>query len=173
MCALPIHLWTFFLGLRDVDWITARTNFGDALGVIGYGLLFAFIESCAVFFVAALLGCLISKKWGEKKRITLLSTLIIILSLWSIFNQVYFLRGAAPLPQVVEFFVDIKRPLVALYATALFFVGFSFLIPTYFTLRSSKTEHALQSGFERLSTLMTMYLFIDAIALIVVIIRNL
>lgn len=173
VCALPIHLWAFFLGLRDLDWITARTNFWDAIGVLSYGLIFAFIESLAVFLAAAVLGSLVSGKWDEKKRITLMGTLFIILPFWSMINQAYFLRGASPSSLVVEFFTGISRPLVALYAVMLFLVGLSFLLPTFFILRSNKIEQALQNGFERPSTLMGLYLFFDVIALIIIIVRNL
>ena len=52
ICAFPLHVWTIILAFRDFSWVTERTNSWDALGVVSYGLIFALIESVAVFLVA-------------------------------------------------------------------------------------------------------------------------
>ena len=172
ICALPLHIWTLFLGFRDFDWVTARTNSWDAVGVVSYGLLFTFFESLVVFIAAILLGFLISSKWSEKKRTALMGVMVIILSLWSIFNQTYFLRAMEPSEQMIAFYISTGRPLVALYVTALLLVGLSFSLPTYAILTSSKAEKAVLDGFERLSTLMILYLVFDIAALVIILIRN-
>lgn len=161
-----------FLGFRDFDWVTARTNSWDAVGVVAYGLIFTFVESVVIFALVALSGFLVSNKWEEKKRVALMGVLLIILSLWSIFNQTYFLREMNPSEQLVNFYIGTGRPLIALYATALLFVGLSVSIPTYAILTSSKVEKAILEGFDRLSTLMVLYLVFDVAALIIIIIRN-
>ena len=172
ICALPLHIWTLFLGFRDFDWVTARTNSWDAVGVVSYGLLFTFFESLVVFIAAVLLGFLISSKWSEKKRTALIGVMVIILSLWSIFNQTYFLRAMEPSEQMIAFYISTGRPLVALYVTALLLVGLSFALPTYAILTSSKAEKAVLDGFERLSMLMILYLVFDIAALVIILIRN-
>lgn len=172
ICALPLHIWMLFLGFRDFDWVTARTNSWDAVGVVAYGLIFTFVESVVIFALVALSGFLVSNKWEEKKRVALMGVLLIILSLWSIFNQTYFLREMNPSEQLVNFYIGTGRPLIALYATALLFVGLSVSIPTYAILTSSKVEKAILEGFDRLSTLMVLYLVFDVAALIIIIIRN-
>ncbi|MBK6794135.1 MAG: hypothetical protein IPG80_16735 [Anaerolineales bacterium] len=172
ICALPLHLWALFLSLRDFDWITARTNSWDAVGVVSYGLLFAFLESLAIFALAALLGFLISNKWIENKRVALMGTFVIVLSFWSILNQTYFLRAVTPSGQILSLFAGTGRPLIALYITALFLIGLTVILPTYFILRSEKAEKIVLDGFERFSLLMTLYLFFDFIALVIVLVRN-
>lgn len=172
ICALPLHIWTLLLGFRDFDWVTARTDSWDAVGVVSYGLFFTFFESLIIFSFTALLGFLISQTWDEKKRIALLGTLIVILSLWSIFNQTYFIRAIQPSGQFIDFYIGTGRPLVALYATASLFVGLSVVLPTYIILTSNKVEKTILEGFDRLSTLMILYLVFDAVALIIIVIRN-
>jgi len=172
ICALPLHIWALFLGFRDFDWVTARTNSWDAIGVVSYGLVFTFLESLIIFVVATLLGFLISTKWDEKKRIALMGVWVIILSIWSIVNQTYFVRAMQPSEQIVGFYISTGRPLVALYVTAFIFVVLSFTLPTYLILTSSKAEKAVLEGFDRLSTLMILYLIFDVIALIIILIRN-
>lgn len=172
ICALPLHIWTLFLGFRDFDWVTARTNSWDAVGVISYGLFFTFFESLIIFAITALLGFLVSRKWDEKKRIALMGTLVVVLSLWSIFNQTYFIRAMQPSEQFVGFYIGTGRPLVALYITALLFVGLSVALPTYAILTSNKVEKSILEGFDRLSTLMILYLVFDVAALVIILVRN-
>ena len=173
MSALPLHIWTIILALRDFDWVSARTNSWDAIGVIAYGLAFAMIESLVVVIGAILLGFLVSRTWEEKRRVALMSALVIILSLWSIFNQSYFLNEMSPPTWLAELIFQTGRPVVALYALALLATSLSFAIPTYFILRSDKLLRALQEGMDRLSLLMTLYLVFDAAALVIILVRNL
>lgn len=173
ICALPLHIWTLFLGFRDFDWVTARTNSWDAVGVVSYGLIFTFFESLIIFAITTLLGLLVSKKWDEKKRLALMGTLVIVLSLWSIFNQTYFIRAVQLSEQFISFYIGTGRPLVALYITALLFVSISVALPTYAILTSSKVEKSILEGFDRLSTLMIFYLVFDVAALVIILIRNL
>ncbi len=172
ICALPLHIWTLFLGFRDFDWVTARTNSWDAVGVVSYGLIFTFFESLIIFAITTLLGLLVSKKWDEKKRLALMGTLVIVLSLWSIFNQTYFIRAVQLSEQFISFYIGTGRPLVALYITALLFVSISFALPTYAILTSSKVEKSILEGFDRLSTLMILYLVFDVAALFIILFRN-
>ncbi|MEY2819045.1 MAG: hypothetical protein ACKOBL_20940 [Chloroflexota bacterium] len=172
ICALPLHIWTLFLGFRDFDWVTARTNSWDAVGVVSYGLIFTFFESLIIFAITTLLGLLVSKKWDEKKRLALMGTLVIVLSLWSIFNQTYFIRAVQLSEQFISFYIGTGRPLVALYITALLFVSISVALPTYAILTSSKVEKSILEGFDRLSTLMILYLVFDVAALFIILFRN-
>lgn len=172
MGALPLHIWTIFLALRDFDWIATRTNSWDAVGVISYGLVFAFIESVIICFIGILLGLFISKKWDEKIRIALLSILIIIPSLWSMFNQYYFLQSLSPPLALVKFAIQTGRPLLTLYLIFLFLVGCSIVIPVFFILRSHKVQKIVLEIIDRLSFLMAVYLILDVFALLVIFIRN-
>lgn len=173
MCALPIHVWTFILAFRDFDWVSARTNSWDAVGVIAYGLLFALVESAVIFVGAAMLGFLVSTKWEEKRRVGLMSALIIILSLWSIFDQSYFLNERYPPNWLISLTVTTGRPLLTLYALALAASAISILFPVWFILKSDKVLGFVQEAIDRLSILMLLYLFFDGAALVIVLIRNL
>ncbi|MBK9781636.1 MAG: hypothetical protein IPP55_16540 [Anaerolineales bacterium] len=111
-------------------------------------------------------------KWIENKRVALMGTFVIVLSFWSILNQTYFLRAVTPSGQILSLFAGTGRPLIALYITALFLIGLTVILPTYFILRSEKAEKIVLDGFERFSLLMTLYLFFDFIALVIVLVRN-
>lgn len=172
MCAFPLHVWTFILAFRDFSWVAERTDAWDAVGVVSYGLIFTFAESLAVFFAALILGLLISKKWEERKRIALLSVLVLIISLWAMINHLYFIREASFPPEFIGFFVQTSRPLRMLYILAFLIVAPTFLLPTYFILKSEKVLSFIREVIERLSLLMIMYLVMDLAAFVIVIVRN-
>lgn len=172
MCSLPLHVWTLILAFRDVSWISERTNFGDALGVISYGLIFAFIESLVVFLFFAALGYFIPAKWSEDKRVSLLSILATVAALWAIFNQAYFVWGFSAPASFIAFFARQSHPLRFLYAFALAAVSLSMITPALFMLRSDKFYTTIQSIMDRLVVLAGFYIFLDFLALIVVVVRN-
>lgn len=172
MTALPLHIWTFILAFRDFEWISARTNSWDAVGVVAYGLIIALIESAILFLGMTLLGLFVSGKWEERRRIALMSAVVILLSLWSIFNQSYFLAGMSTPAWLANFVIATGRPLVALYAMALFFTSLSFVLPAYLILSSDKALGFMTELMDRLSLLMMLYLFFDVAALVIVVIRN-
>jgi len=170
--AFPLHIWTIILAFRDFSWVSERTNSWDAVGVVSYGLIFAFIESVAVFLVAALLGFLVSKKWNEDKRITLLSSLVLITSIWAMVSYLFFMLQASLPEETIIFISGLAHPLRFLYAVVLAFAGMSITTPTFLILWSDKFFRAMKSLFERLSLLTLFYLFFDFVGLVIVIIRN-
>jgi len=172
MCAFPLHAWTIILVLRDVSWVTIRTNAWDALGVASYGLLFAFIESLLLFMVFALLGFLISRKWMEDRRIALLSVLFFMAALWAMMSQLYYLLGISIPGWVNNFLAQSNHPVRIIYGVGIPLVVFSVLLPAYMVLRSDKFFRFMRELIDRLSLLTTFYLFLDFIGLVIVIVRN-
>lgn len=173
MCALPLHVWTMILAFRDLSWVADRTNAWDAVGVFSYGLVFAFVESVVVFLAAALLGFLVSGHWGPQWRISFLAVLVLILSLWAIAEQLYFLLNMKPPALLVDFLVHTDHPFRALQAGVIMLVSATFLIPTVLLLRSSKVPRFVEGLIDRLSLLTMFYLVFDLAGLVIVLIRNL
>jgi hypothetical protein len=171
-CAFPLHAWTLILAFRDFSWVSERTNSWDAVGVVSYGLIFAFIESVAIFLVMIVLGFLVSTKWAEGRRIALLSTMVLIASLWAMASYLFFLMDVKLSGQTIDFLVHLAHPLRFLYAVSLALVGGTIALPTYFILRSDKVLGAANGFFERLALLTLFYLFFDFIGLIIIFIRN-
>ncbi len=172
LCAFPLHAWTLILAFRDISWLTERTNAWDAVGVVSYGLVFAFLESVIIFLVAVLLGYLASGRWNQERRIALLAVLVLISALWAMLGQLYFLLEA-PLPGAfIAFMVQTEHPLRVLYGAALAVVTLTFLIPALLVLRSDRVFHFVRGMIDRLSILTMFYLFFDVVGLIIVIIRN-
>ena len=173
LCAFPLHVWTIILFLRDVSWLSERTNLWDAIGAGSYGLLYAFVESLLVFIVVALLGMFLTPgHWSVDKRVSFLSLLVLILSVWGMVAQLLFLWNVFPPDWVVQLLIRWGRPLLGLYLISLSFVVPSVVLPVYLFLRTDRMTRAIQEFGERLSPLMSAYLLLDLAGLIVVILRN-
>lgn len=173
MCAFPLHFWTLILVFRDIQWMTERTNFWDALGVASYAMVFAFLESLLLFLILTLLGFLVPTRWTRETRIALLSVLFLILSIWAMLGQLYFLAAVQTPGWFIFLMVRIGHPVRILYALALILVTPTLALPAWFALRSEKFLNSVNSLIERLSLLSGLYLFFDVIGLIIIIIRNL
>lgn len=173
MCALPLHVWTLILAFRDLPWLTDRTNAWDAFGVMSYGLIFALVESVLLFLVFVLLGMLVPKSWDPDRRIALLTGFVLILSLWAMISQLFFVTHARLPDGVIAFLVRTPRPLRLMYAVMLVVTGISFLLPAWAALRQTRGLLFIRSAVERLGLLAVLYLVFDAAALVIVLIRNL
>ncbi len=172
MCAFPLHLWTLLLSFRDISWVSERTSYWDAVGVISYGMVFAFMETILCFLIAVPLGFLISTKWERQRRVALLGSLVLLLGLWSILSQLYFLLGWSLPSGMIDFLVKSEHPLRILYPTLFVLVTASVLYPTYAVLHSGKSVAVLNDLMDRFSLLTMAYLIVDVIALCIVILRN-
>jgi hypothetical protein len=160
ICAIPLHVWTFILAFRDFSWVTARTNAWDAIGVLAYGLIFALLESIVIFLVVALVGLLIPRYWDEDRRIALLSALVLIMALWAIAGQIYFLAEASPPPALVDTLAGLDHPVRVMYAGLGLLVAPTVLIPTYLVLKSERAFHFTKEMTNRLGLLMVIYLIL-------------
>jgi len=172
ICAFPLHLWTLIFAFRDISWLTERTNLWDAIGVVSYGMIFAFVESVVIFLVLALLGLILPAQWYSDRRIAFLSLLILLTSVWGMISQLL-LVWSVPLPiQAIQFLRSSNHPLRMLYAACLAVVTPTILIPVYLFMKSKKSIAFMQDLMERLSLLATFYLFFDFVGLIIVVLRN-
>lgn len=173
ICAFPLHFWTLILAFRDISWVTERTNAWDAIGVVSYGLIFAFVESVVIFLIFALLGLLTPKQWESDRRITFLAFLVLITSVWGMISQLLFLWNVSLPAQAIEFLRRSNHPLRIMYAVCLIVVTPTVLLPAYSFIRSKKAVTVMQNLMERLALLTSFYLFFDVLGLIIIIIRNL
>jgi hypothetical protein len=173
ICAFPLHLWTLILAFRDISWVTERTNAWDAIGVVSYGLIFAFVESVMIFLIFTVLGLLTPKQWESDRRITFLAFLVLITSVWGMISQLLFLWNVSLPAQAIEFLRRSNHPLRIMYAACLIVVTPTVLLPAYSFIRSKKAVTVMQNLMERLALLTSFYLFFDVLGLIIIIIRNL
>ncbi len=135
-------------------------------------MVFAFIESMIVFGVAGLLGLLVSTKWNEERRVALLGILVLIMALWAMDGQAYFVWGSYVPEQALWYIASLEHPFRFLFGTVLAVVFLTTAIPAWLVLRSDRFFHLVEGLMERLSLLTVFYLFFDVVGLIIVVIRN-
>jgi hypothetical protein len=163
----PIHFWAFIQYFGDIEWITDRSQFGDAIGVGAYGLVAALIESVLVF---------VCWGWDEKKRIGLLGSLYLVAVFWAIVHQflvVYLLRSPGI---VATFLVSTGHPLRwggVILSILVVIVVLSVVFPIYAFYKDEKDKHVVYDWMNRLMPLSILYLVIDVIAFFLVVFRNL
>jgi hypothetical protein len=173
MAAFPTHIWTILLVFQDFAWVAERTNAWDAVGVGAYGLLVAFIESLFVFAAALILSTLVSARWGEEKRLALMTVLIFITGIWAIANQLFFMLGLSVPEDIIAYLAARAHPLRMIYAGLLVIVSASVAAPTALLLAWEKAAQVAHQAIDRLAVLTTLYLVLDAGGLAIVILRNL
>lgn len=172
MCAFPLHLWTILLVFQDAGWVAERTNSWDAVGVASYGLFFALVESILLFLIFTVLGFTLPRYWKASKRVSFITLLVMILSIWGIIGQLLFIWNInLPWP-IIHFLAKIGHPLRWLYIISLAIVIPSVILPTYFFLKSEYPHKTIQNIADQLSILIGLYLFFDLIGIIIIIIRN-
>ncbi len=173
MCALPLHAWTMVLAFRDMSWVTDRTNAWDAVGVFSYGLVFALAESLIIFLLAALLGFLVSARWDREWRISLLTVLVLMLSIWAILEQLFFLLEVRLPGGIINLLVQSGHPLRTLYVLVVALLLITIMGPVVLVLRSENARRFVRGLIDRLSLLAMLYLVFDLIGLVIVLVRNL
>jgi hypothetical protein len=172
ICAFPLHLWTLLLAFRDVAWIAERTNFWDAIGVVSYGMIFAFLESFLLFLLALLCGMLIPLSWGKYKRLAIISMLVLVLALWAMLSQLYALQSWNVPDILLGFLAGSAHPLRYIYFIILAFMVPSVVLPILMIYRSERILRVVLDMVGRISLLTMFYLLLDFMALIIVLFRN-
>ena len=152
--------------------VAKRTNFWDAIGVVSYGMLFAFFESLLLFLFAFLLGILIPAKWGRDKWLAITSLLVFVLALWAMATQLHGLQVWYIPNEIPMLTTNTAHPLRNIYMIAIAFVIPTVILPILTVCRSEKTLAKILDVVDRVSLLTMFYLVLDFVALIIVMIRN-
>ena len=172
ICAFPLHVWTIVLAFRDFSWVTDRTNSWDAIGVVSYGLIFAFIESALVFLVAVLLGFLVSRKWAEDRRVALVGSLVFITCLWAVVSYLFFMLNISIPGETILFFPAWHIHYAFYMRSAWLWSDQPWHSPLIWYCDLIIFSGVSGGSFERISTLTLFYLFFDFLGLVIVIVRN-
>lgn len=170
--AFPLHVWSLILFFRDFSWIAERTNSWDAIGVGSYGLLLAFAESIFVFVIGSVMRLALPAIWEEEQWVTFVGVLLIFCVSWTILGQLYFLMEISLPVKLQAFLGSQAHPLWLLYGGTLAAVGLPLMVSVYFLTISPKFRSGLYRFFDRITLLIALYLFLDFLAFIIILIRN-
>jgi hypothetical protein len=171
--ALPLHVWTIFMALRDVGWVAEGRTINGAVGFSAYVLTYTLVESLILFCGILLVGLLISKKWSKDQRLVSLGLVAMVLATWSIIEQIILVLLLDKMIAALAGFTWLGSSPWIGYTILAAIITLSFALPVYLVLRSEKFSKAAMSIFDRLILLSGFYLFFDVVAIIILIVRNL
>ena len=172
MCALPIHIWNFVLLIRDSDWVVDQFGADVFTGYAAYSMVFAFGESLLYFLSIILIGTLLPKRWDKQITLTTLSILGVIILLWAIINQLYFLllNSSPAWFEWIRIRVYYNQDWVFILLVLIIFASIG--LPIVIVERNQKLKTILLSAIDRLSMLSILYLLLDLIGAVISIYRN-
>lgn len=172
LIVFPIHLWSFVTILQQGDWVSHRSGIFDAIGMFSYAALTALVESAFVFLLFVIVSFLLPAQWSVKKRLSLLGYFYLLLLLSAMSSQWFFMLDRS----IGTFSFRVVYHLNRLYRLTLplFIAGVFGGVAgiAYLQNRFTKLTDIMLGLMERISLLSYLYLFIDVIAIIVIIIRN-
>jgi hypothetical protein len=175
ICAFPLHLWTILIVLHDVDWISRRTNLGDAIGVGAYAMVYALLESVAYFVFIIVIGLILPWRWKSDKVFAHLGYISIWIPLWPILEQLYWYKDHAEPDFLVAWLFSTGHPLWFIAAGAGLFIiimNWSLVVPIYLIGYKERAEKRLIDFLGRISLLSTLYIFLDVVSIFIIIIRH-
>jgi hypothetical protein len=172
VCAFPLHLWTILMVFRDVNWVAERTTGWDALGFSGYALFYTLIESLLLFSFIALLSLLIPKAWNKTLRFSVLSLLAFALAGWSIMEQLILIVFWSRLRQLASSFTFLVTTPWSVQVLIVLLIIISVAVPLLLLRRNEKLQNGVFAILERLTMLSGLYLFLDAVGIVIIIFRN-
>ena len=169
--AFPIHAWSIFGVLRDVDTVVNRTDAWDAVGVGAYSLVFAFIETSILLLFFMILSLLLPFDWGERKIKAEISGLYYVFAFWAVCGQAFFMFKKFP-PLVERGIRFIQANQWPFFVLLIIIVIASFLLPLWRVYASKKAEAFVLKVNENVMLLSILYIFLDLIGFVIMVIRN-
>lgn len=171
MCALPVHIWNFILLFRDAEWVVDQFGMDNLIGYSAYSMVFALGESF-IFFLAVILGSLLlPRRWDKETTLATLSSLGIIILLWAIINQTYFIfvESSPAWFEWIRIRIFYNQDWVFIILGILIIA--SVIVPIIYIERVQKLKFFLLAAIDRLVLLVGLYLFFDVIGLITILFR--
>ena len=159
VCVIPVHVWLVINFLDQARGIMIRVSTWDFVGVVSYILAFALLESFLLFLVMLLLAFVLPARIFRSKFVALSTVVVILATGWFIYLQYN--------RQLIS---DRQVKLLAVWAISLLLtMGVLFLL----VHRSRRLETTIHALAQRLAILAVLYVFVDLVAVAIVVVRNL
>ncbi len=178
LCALPIHLWAVYKAFPDVETIYYFTGVWDAVCYVLYVMLYALVESVVVFAMVLLLSLLGAVRWKKSKLVVITVSLYYIVALGAVVRQLY-LDHSAEIQRFYSEFIFYHLPGYSLrvqyliLAVMLALILGSVLGVVVLLDRNKRVFNIASQILDRVYILSMCYLVIDAVGLVVFLLRNL
>lgn len=158
VCVFITHIWSIYNVLQEVPAWILYMNIWELLGGIAYTQLFALVDSLLLLAGVVALGFILPRRWFLDRFVAQGSLAALVVSAWAVLAHTQ--GGAGNMWSVNGLLLGFAAILVAIA------VG-SFLIQ-----RFKKLETALSGVAERLVVLSFIYLALDALSIVIIVLRN-
>lgn len=173
VASFPINFWAIIVWFRNFGSVAEENGTWDAIGVGAYLLLFALLESVVIFLVLLLISMLVAIKLGQQKTLAQVSVLYLALTLALMLEQT---RALIELPREGFLLRSLNSiinalsssPVVILVIAAV--LGVASIAAIH---RNERVRAGVMTAIEKVVLLSGIYLFLDVVAIIIVVIRNL
>jgi hypothetical protein len=171
-CATPIHIWAMLMVLRDVSWVSGRSNAWDGIGLVAYALLFALLESLLVFAGFYLLSWLAPWSWSGEALLARLTVIVWVFQVWAALGQLGSPLLAGVLSMALPLLADFSLTLYVLYFITAAVAALTLVFPILLLDRYPRFERGILNLLDRFLTLMSIYLLFDLVSIVIIVVRN-
>ncbi|MBN2044103.1 MAG: hypothetical protein JW757_03705 [Anaerolineales bacterium] len=165
VCALPVHFWAIISLIYDLSWYLRKRNLLYFLGVSGYSLGFAILESLVFFGFIYLLTFLFPKTWKKSSHMAVASTLALVIAFWAIVNQAYLLLTEISPAWFEWIMLRVYYRQHQLYPIFWILLLASAIFPIVLLPRWERGQNAAIALTEKLTVLVPIYLLFDLIGI--------
>lgn len=153
-----IHIWSIYNMLEQIPAWILRLGYWDLAGVISYTLVFALIESLIVILFLIILAAVLPARIFKDKFVAISSAFIFLAAAWIVPIHLYE-------KSIRSWGIKGMLPLLVL-------AGISFGVSYALVMYSNKFEIYVNRFMQRVTVLAYVYVFIDLIAVIIIVSRN-
>lgn len=169
--AFPIHFWIVLLGFQDLAYIIELSSASGGIGFMSYLLLYALIDSLILWIIVALISQLTPKSWTPQFRFLWLSFLGFTITFAAVIEQEALFNFYIS-TQTLQGISWLSYPVFALAAFIALFGLANWVFPKYVVERFQPIQTRLYSIEGALANLAFFYIFLDLLAFINIIVRN-
>lgn len=166
--AFPVHFWSILTQLYQLQDI----SFSEIVGRAGYALLFALVESCLLFLVVWLVYRLLCLRLTQGTALALSGWSYLVVALARMAVQGYAMLNKSGAALWLRLLGAAGRSGMPGLVAVIVVVLASVLLPSLLLLRSDKAVELFNNLAARLALLSGLYLVLDAVGLVIVIVRN-
>lgn len=156
---LAVHIWSILHLLEELPAWILRLSVGELVGAIAYSQAFALFESSLILTAFLVAGLVLPRRWFAEQFAPATGLLILAITPWAIAAHEYdrVIRNWGP-REILPW---------------LFLIGLSLLLALVLAARFERVRKILSVLIDRAAILAAVYLLIDAVSLIVILVRNL
>jgi hypothetical protein len=160
VCVFPVHVWAYINFFYNAPSLLLRMNTWEIIAVLAYILAFAFIECAIIFLMLVMISIIFPIGWFTNKLVAKGTAIVLII--FFCFIPIHYYQNFKTI------FVPYR-----VWAGLWIILGIVAVILTNRVIqRNEVVENRLINLVERIITLSVIFIFLDFLAIVLVLFRN-